>query len=201
MKSNITHLKNHFAIMSRLKFCFKAVGNNYFLLFLGTFFFTFLTQNTQAHAAGTPKSGTLGDSLSKLVYAVQDIPALIAGIAYLAGVVLTFLAVLKFKEHVEAPQQISIWEPVKRLVAGGALFALPMVTEAAMTAISGGGFFGSTLTGVSGTNFTGKTSAGGGLDTMIVDLMANVWGPMHNVLSAFPILSVLYLWLLLLCGF
>ena len=157
------------------------------------------------HAEGS----TLGAAINNVIVSSAALPALISGFAYLAGLVLGFMAIIKLKEHVENPQQTPIWEPVKRFLVGGGLFALPIVIQAAYNSIVGGlGFSANLDPGLGGglgigfsarvgglqeiqqTAFSGSTSESAfGLDTMIVNLMSDVWGPMHGVINTFAYLA------------
>ena len=72
-----------------------------------------------------------------------SIPGLLAGLAYLFGILLGVLGILKIKDHVENPSQTPLKDGAIRLAAGGALFALPIVYDAMSTTIG-------TSSGVSG---------------------------------------------------
>ena len=75
-------------------------------------------------------SGKIGESISQL-------PGLLSGVAYMVGILLGVLGILKIKDHVENPGQTPIQHGAIRLVAGGGLFALPIVYEAMMNTIGG----------------------------------------------------------------
>lgn len=68
----------------------------------------------------------------------MQLPAMIAGFAYLSGLLMGVTAVFKTVDHVSNPVQTPIRVPVIRFLIGGALFALPIITEAAVTTINGG---------------------------------------------------------------
>lgn len=84
--------------------------------------------------------------LESIKDSIDRIPGLIAAVAYLLGLLLGFLGVLKLREHVENPDQVALKEPVIRLLTAGALFALPTIYNA-MYDLAGGntgiGFVGS----------------------------------------------------------
>lgn len=61
------------------------------------------------------------------------LPSLLSAFAYLLGLLIGVTAILKLKEHVENPTQTPIRVAIIRLFVGGALFALPIVFEAAST--------------------------------------------------------------------
>lgn len=134
-----------------------------------------------AHALGV---GSVMDNVST---SVNQIPGLFAGLSYFFGTVLGVFAIAKLYEHVQNPHQTPIWDSLKRFLAGGCFFALPMVLEASMRTIAGGGLAVHEVTG-----FNGETS-GGGLDAMVVRLMADIWSPMQHLLGVFAYLAAIIL--------
>lgn len=72
----------------------------------------------------------LNNVLANFVTAIQDIPFFISAIAYLLGLLFAVAGILKLKEHIEKPDDVPLREPVIRLLAGGALFALPAIYKA-----------------------------------------------------------------------
>ncbi len=75
-----------------------------------------------------------GTNFNKIVgnmeASISGIPGLISGIAYMMGILLGVLGILKIKDHVENPSQAKLQDGAVRLAAGGGLFALPIVYEA-----------------------------------------------------------------------
>ena len=76
-------------------------------------------------------SGNSTDSISGL-------PGLLAGVSYMIGILLGVLGILKIKDHVENPTSVKLQEGAIRLVAGGGLFALPIVFEAMQGTVGDG---------------------------------------------------------------
>lgn len=76
----------------------------------------------------TTISNNIGASISGL-------PGMISGVAYMLGILLGVLGILKIKDHVENPSQTPLQHGAIRLMAGGGLFALPMVYEAMRTSV------------------------------------------------------------------
>lgn len=76
-------------------------------------------------------SGNITDSISGL-------PGLLAGVSYMIGILLGVLGILKIKDHVEQPTSVKLQDGAIRLVAGGGLFALPIVFEAMQGSIGDG---------------------------------------------------------------
>ena len=130
---------------------------------------------------------TLGDTVLNFIKSGDAIPGVIAGIAYLMGLLFLFSAILKLKDHVENANQTPIWEGIKRIITAGALFALPMVSEVLYNSIAD-----NNPTSFGYTSFNGDTS-GGGLDKMLVSLVQDIWQPMHILVAAFGYVAGLIL--------
>lgn len=86
-----------------------------------------------AHAANnfSTISATIAES-------IQDLPGLISALSYLFGVLLAVLGIMKIKDHVENPTQTPLKDGAIRLAAGGALFAIPIISEAMLNTIGEG---------------------------------------------------------------
>lgn len=77
-----------------------------------------LTENTFSTIAGN-----ITDSIARM-------PGLLSGLAYMLGILMGMLGIMKVKDHVENPGQTPLKDGAIRMVAGGGLFALPIVFEA-----------------------------------------------------------------------
>lgn len=153
-------------------------------LFSGVLFFS-LTQTDAAHAQTL---GTyIGNVFNNGVFDV-NVKRLLIGTSYLFGIVLGFMGILKLKDHVEMPNQVPIWEPIKRFLGGSLFIGVPYVIGAVQGTIQGSTKTGivdaAGLTGTSGGYNTGSVS-GNGLDAMLVNLMRDVWGNTHLLLLGF----------------
>ena len=85
---------------------------------------------------GSPALAQEVDDIAKNIVSGSDqLPGLISAISYGLGLLLGVLGVLKLKDHVENPTQTPLRSGIIRLLAGGALFALPMIYEAAANTI------------------------------------------------------------------
>ncbi|WP_435640648.1 hypothetical protein [Micavibrio aeruginosavorus] len=126
---------------------------------------------------------TIGSVMCNTVEAVSLIPGFLSAIAYLFGLYLGVIAILKLRDHVENPNQTPLSESIKRFAAGGAFFALPMVMEVAYNAVAQD-IFAPTTSG-----FNGGQTVGGGLDAMVAALVNDIWAPMHLVFSGFSYLA------------
>lgn len=69
---------------------------------------------------------------------IEQLPGLLSGVSYMFGLLLGTLGVLKIKDHVENPAQTHLKDGAIRLAAGGALFALPMISQAMLNTIGEG---------------------------------------------------------------
>lgn len=88
--------------------------------------------------AGAATSATFNDIAFNITKSIEYFPGLVTSLSYLSALLLTVVGVMKIKEHVENPERIPLKDSAIRLAAGGALFALPMIFEAAYTAIGTG---------------------------------------------------------------
>ena len=92
---------------------------------------------TEANAAGAG-----GNNFSAIAQnigiSMSSLPGLMSALAYLMGVVLGILGVLKIKDHVENPTQTPLKDGAIRLAVGGALFALPILFESMFNTIGSG---------------------------------------------------------------
>lgn len=125
----------------------------------------------------------VGAVMDNTVTSVEETPALLSGLSYLFGLVLGAFGIAKLYEHVTNPHQTPVWDCLKRFLAGGAFFALPTVTEAALRTMTGAGVAEHTMSG-----FAGATS-GSGLDAMVTALMNDIWTPVQHVLAGFAYLA------------
>lgn len=144
------------------------------------------SDGTYPSPGGSSSSGdqTLGGMIQNAIESTSTIPGAISGLCYLAGLIFGFLGVLKLKEHVESPNNVPIWDPVKRFLTGGGFFALPFVADVARNLVAGddGG------DSYSGGGFNGESS-GSGLDAMIVALMQDIFLPAQYLFGWFGYLA------------
>lgn len=75
-------------------------------------------------------ANNFGKIAENITVSIENLPGLLTGLAYLFGILLGVLGVLKIKDHVENPTQTPLKDGAIRLCAGGALFALPILYEA-----------------------------------------------------------------------
>jgi hypothetical protein len=152
---------------------------------LGTFTFSNggWSFSTGLGGAGGCYGGGIGAVLCNVVAGSQELPFFLSAIAYLAGLVLGILGIVKLKDHVINPNNTPLSDSVKRFLAGGAFLALPTVITAAYNTVAG------MLMGPNMSGFNTPGTSGAGLDAMITALMADIWGPMHVLLAGFCYLA------------
>ena len=86
-----------------------------------------------AHAANN-----FGSIASNINTSIASLPGLLTGLAYMFGILLGVLGIMKIKDHVENPTQTPLKDGAVRLAAGGALFALPIMFEAMFETVGSG---------------------------------------------------------------
>lgn len=89
-----------------------------------------LLSATQAHAAAAGGGNNFSSIGSNVIASIASLPGLLSGVAYMFGILLGVLGILKIKDHVENPGQTPLKDGAIRLAAGGGLFALPIVYDA-----------------------------------------------------------------------
>ncbi len=87
-------------------------------------------QSSSAYAAAPAGGNTFSSIAENITTSIEDIPGLLTAMAYLIGILLGVLGVMKIKDHVENPTQTPLKDGAIRLAAGGALFALPILFQA-----------------------------------------------------------------------
>ncbi|MGH1399334.1 MAG: hypothetical protein ACRBCT_08985 [Alphaproteobacteria bacterium] len=85
-----------------------------------------------AHAAG---GNDFSDVARNITESVAELPGMISGFSYLIGMLMGVLGILKVKDHVENPTQTPLKDGAVRMAAGGALFGLPIISEAMMNTV------------------------------------------------------------------
>lgn len=81
---------------------------------------------------------TVNDVIKNIEESSENLPGLASAFAYLTGVLMAVLGILKTIDHVSAPTQTPIRQPIVRFLIGGGLFSLPIILEAANRTINGG---------------------------------------------------------------
>ncbi len=156
---------------------------------IGKIIFSFLTLTATALIATTSDSSasTLGGVIHNIPFAVNEsFPMLLAAFSYLAGMYFGIRGIQMLREHVESPDRHPMADALKRFLAGGSFFALPTIMTMVYTTINGD-------SGNSWANstFSGATSKGanegdaGGLDSMLVSLMGDIFVPMQSAFVVF----------------
>lgn len=94
---------------------------------------------SDAHAAAAAAAGNNFSTISTNIAAsIGSLPGLISALAYLFGTLLAVLGIMKIKDHVENPTQTPLKDGAIRLLAGGALFAVPIILESMYSTVGSG---------------------------------------------------------------
>lgn len=94
-----------------------------------------IAASDNAHAAAGNNFSNIAENISK---SISDLPGLLAALAYLFGILLAVLGIMKIKDHVENPSNTPLKDGAIRLLAGGALFAIPIISEAMFSTVGTG---------------------------------------------------------------
>ena len=111
----------------------KLIRKSYYAV--GTALVISILVSSDAHAAAGQNFSTIAQNITN---SIASVPGLITAVAYLLGILLCVLGIMKIKDHVENPGNTPIKDGAIRLLIGGALFALPMITEAMFESIGTG---------------------------------------------------------------
>lgn len=109
----------------------KSIQRKLLTLGVGLFAATVMVAG-DAHAGGGNNFSSIG---SNIISSIGQLPSLLSGLAYMFGMLLAVLGIMKIKDHVENPGQTPLKDGSIRLAAGGALFAIPIVSDAMNTTI------------------------------------------------------------------
>ena len=93
----------------------------------------------EAFASGSSSGGNnFNDIAENIQKSISSMPFLLSALSYMFGILLAVLGVMKIKDHVEEPAKTPLKDGAIRLLAGGALFALPIIFEAMMSTVGEG---------------------------------------------------------------
>ena len=88
--------------------------------------------------AGDAHANNFSSIGQNIIESIASLPSLLSGLAYMFGMLLAVLGVMKIKDHVENPGQTPLKDGSIRLAAGGGLFAIPIVSEAMTNTVGSG---------------------------------------------------------------
>ncbi len=130
---------------------------------------------------------TVGTVMDNVVLSSELLPGLVSAFAYACGLVLAVWGIIKLKDHVINPNQTPLSDSMKRFIAGGAFFSLPMMTQVLYNTLAIG------VDDHAETGFNTPGTTGDGLDAMMVAFMSDIWSPVHGLLGAFAYMAGLVL--------
>jgi hypothetical protein len=113
----------------------QNLTRNKFVQMAAAFTTGLLLSSGSAHAAGANDFSSIATNINT---SISSIPGLLTAMAYLFGILIGVLGILKIKDHVENPSNTPLKDGAIRLAAGGALFALPIMYQAMMATIGSG---------------------------------------------------------------
>lgn len=157
---------------------FDGNGTTMFSFGEGPDEYAYATCMAAGGGAGGGGNETLGAITCALQTSVSNAPGFLTASAYMFGIFLGVWGLLKLKDHVLNPQQTSVWEPITRLIAGGAFFALPYMIDVVRNSIEGD------LSGFVTTAF-GGTASGSGLDGLLTRFVGDIYGPLTFIVNWF----------------
>lgn len=166
-------------------------------MFLGLFFSVIFVNTAFAQ--------DFNDVGQNMVNSTTSLPGFLAAFAYMGGLIMGVSAIFKTVDHVSNPNQTPMSTPVIRFLLGGALFALPIIFEAAFVTIGGNAaitfdptteaatYLNGLVAGVSGIISFG-TNFNGILENLIdsVDIMPGLVAAVAYLLGAVIAVSALY---------
>ena len=120
----------------------KKFLNNQSLKFSSLVVIGMLAGADSAHAGGAGGAGgagTFNQIATNAIGTSGEFHGLVTGVAYMLGILLAVLGILKIKDHVENPSQTPLKEGIARVTVGGGLFAVPIVTESMSNFLDDGG--------------------------------------------------------------
>lgn len=127
----------------------------------------------------------VGSLICNLFISTSPMLAFLTAIAYFFGLVVGIWGILRIKEHVENPSQVSVWDPVTKLVVAGGFFALPYVVSVSYTSIAA-------LIAPHSNQLNGAVRVAGGpagLDTMIAALVNDTFMPISVIVNWFGVVA------------
>lgn len=95
--------------------------------------------------SGSAHANNFSTISQNITTSIGSLPGLLAALAYLFGVLLGVLGIMKIKDHVENPGNTPLKDGAVRLLAGGALFALPIIYESMLSTLGSGSTVGSAV--------------------------------------------------------
>lgn len=109
---------------------FKKAKSSYYKLGAAVTCGVMLGSHSAYATPAAASTNNFGSIAKNITTSIQNLPGLVSALSYLFGLLLAVLGVMKIKDHVENPSQTPLKDGAIRLLAGGMLFALPILLEA-----------------------------------------------------------------------
>ncbi len=84
----------------------------------------------EAKAAAAGGATSFNSIATNITTQIGTLPGFITALAYILGTLFAVLGLLKIKDHVENPSNAPLKDGLIRLAIGGALFVVPLITNA-----------------------------------------------------------------------
>lgn len=97
----------------------------------------FLFFSSMVYASGTNDDKSLGDLADIMIGNLDPIVRLLSGLSYVIGIGFALVALLKFKQHKDNPQQTPLSNPVLMIFIAAAMIWLPQTFGAVATSVFG----------------------------------------------------------------
>ena len=95
--------------------------------------------SANATPAPAPTGNSFNSISTNITTQIGTLPGFITALAYILGTLFAVLGLLKIKDHVENPSNAPLKDGLIRLAIGGALFVVPLITEAMQNLVGQGG--------------------------------------------------------------
>jgi hypothetical protein len=112
-------------------------------------------------------------------------------IAYIMGAFFVMLGLIKLKEHSAHPDKVPFTTPLLHIVGGSFLATLPVIAGVAARSMNLNG--PSSVTKNAANGYVGFAAATPGLDTMLINFVNNVRGPLLKIILVIAFLVGIYL--------
>ena len=130
-------------------------------------------------------NGNISDVICNVMDASSTLPGFLTAIGYISGLILTISGLFKLKDHVLNSNNTPLSDSMKRFLAAGALFTLPLITQATQNMLTDGSTSMSRVSAYAG--YAG--SNGAGLDSILVALFADIYAPLISIILGFAYLA------------
>lgn len=159
----------------------------------------YITLNGVVTTIGDPSSACMNKQFAGMISGIfcnmwshiSNIPGLLSGFSYIAGLTMMYFATISLKQSVENPGQVSLWVPFQRYVVATLLLVLPWSLDVAARTL----FANMGTQTTTDFNLHNGAAIGGGkgntqsLDLVVSNFVFNIHGIMKFVLAGFSYIA------------